>query len=628
MKTPSKNRRLRFSRRLTTHLLVRISLWSLLAVLCITSVGFFISYKNAKEALIVELIEDTNQHLARESERFQAAERSASVLAERFLARYREFADNPAFQQRFDNWYMETEPGVMRLRPEFYDGITQGETWFEHISVFVGPRQAPLTDELKGRITIAQYVLNELGPAWQADVENTHISMPENILLHYSHSQPWGLLAAADLVITDFSVVQSTLVSHNPEREAGWTGLYYDLSAGFWTITYQQPVDYNGQHLINASHDIALSAIIDRMIHYHSDTDKRILFNAQGQLIASAETLSEDYQQRGVLNLENLTDPQYAEIFRLIETQGADAEHFVLQNAIPGELLIGQKIADLNWWHVTLYPYSQLQLQALQGPMRISLATLGLLIFVLLIVYWLISRHVSRPLRQLSDMAMLIGDKRYSEVISSDLLHGNLRSEVGLLVRSFRAMAARLLEHQQNLERLVFDRTAQLAAANETLEQMAHLDGLTGLRNRRAFDKDLGVLLAKANTDQAAILLGDLDQFKPFNDNYGHQAGDEALKAVTRCLERFKNVRVYRYGGEEIAVLVEVTNRNEAEALAKAMCKAVFDLNILHEHSVHKRLSISFGVHLLTNDLSSEENIQAVDKHLYEAKKAGGNCFK
>lgn len=627
MKNPLHNRRVRFSRRLTTHLLVRISFWSLLMVLIISTIGFVFSYKQAKEELITTLIKDTNRHLASESEHFRAAEQSASTLAESFLKRYQEFIGDTRFQERFDSWYSETEPGVFRLQPEFYDGIAKNETWFENITVFAGPRQSGISDELKGRTTIAQYVLNELAPAWQEKVANTHISMPENILLVYSQTHPWGLLAAADLVVTDFSVVQSTLQEYNPERLSGWTGLYYDLSAGYWTITYQQPVDLQGQHLINASHDVALSAIIQRMIHYQSDTDKRMLFNANGQLVASPETLAESYQQRGVLDVDKLSNPEYAEIYQLIEANGADADHFVLRNALPGELLIGQKITGLDWWHVTLYPYRKIQLQALQGPLRILVATIALLMFVLLIVYWLVSRYISKPLRQLAEMAMLIGDKNYSEVISSKLLQNQVRSEVGLLVRSFRTMASRLLAHQQNLEQLVTDRTAQLAAANEVLEKMAHLDGLTGLRNRRAFDKDIARICAYPLETPTALLLGDLDKFKPFNDNYGHQAGDEALKAVAKCLNSFKGVRVYRYGGEEIAVLAEVLNQEAAEKLAEAMRSAVFALNITHEHCANKRLTISFGMQLIDTNATIEANIIAVDKQLYEAKKAGGNCI-
>lgn len=626
MKRPSENRRVRFSRRLTTHLLMRISVWSLLAVLIISTVGFVVSYQHAKKDLIAVLIEDTNQHLARESERFRAAEKSSSILAERFLKRYREFIHDTQFQERFNLWYGETEPGVLRLHADFFAGITQGETWFEHVTAFVGPRSESISDELKGRITIAQYVLNELAPAWQEQVKNTHISMPENIILLHSPTQPWGLLAAPDLVITDFSVVQSTLKEYNPDRQPGWTGLYYDLSAGFWTITYQQPVDYQGRHLINASHDIALSAIIERMIHYQGDSDKRILFNSQGQLIASPETLSENYQQKGVLDLDKLSNPLYAEIYQLVEANASDTNQFVLQNALPGELLLAQKIEGLNWWHITLYPYRKIQQEALQGPLRISLATLALLVFILLIVYWLVSRHVSRPLRQLADMAMLIGDKNYTQVISGGFLQEHVRSEVGLLVRSFRAMASRLLAHQQNLEKLVSDRTAQLAAANEALDKIAHLDGLTSLRNRRAFDKDLARICARQEDATTALLFGDLDKFKPYNDNYGHQAGDEVLKSVANCLVNFKDVRVYRYGGEEIAVLAEVANEEAAKALAEAMRNAIFNMDITHEYCEHKRLTISFGVHLLTADLSVEANIRAVDKRLYEAKKAGGNC--
>ena len=117
------------------------------------------------------------------------------------------------------------------------------------MTTFAGPGPRPLSDEIKARTIIAQYLVNEFGPALHGLVTNTHISLPENILTIYQQDNPWGLLAAPELVITDFTTVGSTLQEDNPERTPVWTGLYFDLSAGYWTITYQVPVDIDGQHM-------------------------------------------------------------------------------------------------------------------------------------------------------------------------------------------------------------------------------------------------------------------------------------------------------------------------------------------------------------------------------------------
>ena len=625
------DRRLRFNRRLTTRLLLRITLWSVSAVLIVLVISFALSFYAAKENRITELANLSEQRINIHTEQFRQAERSAAVMADRFLTRYQAFADHPQFAANFSAWHHETEPGVFRLKPEFHDGIAQSGSYFQHLSSFVGPRQEPLSDELKARIVIAELVLNELGPAWHGRVANSHISMPENIIAVYSQTHPWGLLAASDLVITDFSVVRSTLQEHNPERQAAWTGLYYDLSAEYWTITYQLPVDYAGQHLINASHDVALNEMLPALIEPEQEGVQHFLFNQNAQLIAAAETLKETYQQKGILAVDKLTNPIYAAIYAEIAEHGFHQAQFILQEAVDGQVLIAKRLDGLDWWHVTLYPYKNIQQAALWAPLKMAVATLALLGFILLLVYLMINRHVSKPLRQLSDMAVLIGDKKYQQVISSELLTEHARSEVGLLVRSFRTMATRLLENQQNLETLVEKRTAQLAEANAKLEQMAHLDGLTGLLNRRAFDAHIKRAHQQAQQSSIGLLFCDLDFFKQYNDHYGHQAGDEALIAVAKCLQDIDVGQVYRYGGEELALLVELpeqTNQQpeqQARALAERLRTAVLALNIEHALSNHNNLSMSIGVHVLNPNISIAENLIAADEKLYAAKNAGRN---
>src|SRR6185295_16261699 len=88
------------------------------------------------------------------------------------------------------------------------------------------------------------------------------------------------------------------------------------------------------------------------------------------------------------------------------------------------------------------------------------------------------------------------------------------------------------------LERLVEERTRELAEANQRLERLSALDGLTGVANRRRFDEALGVEWRRAcrSGEPLSLVLLDLDFFKPFNDSRGHLAGDEALRQVARFL--------------------------------------------------------------------------------------------
>ncbi|QTF92353.1 diguanylate cyclase, partial [Halomonas sp. BM-2019] len=327
-----------------------------------------------------------------------------------------------------------------------------------------------------------------------------------------------------------------------------------------------------------------------------------------------------------------LTNPVYSQIYQQVEPVFAERSPVVLPNAIPGQLLIAQPLEVADWWHVTLYPYAEIQRAALRTPLQVSFSALILLLVILSIVYVFVSRYVADPIQRLAKLSELIGNKQYEAVIQSRLLHEDIRSEIGQLIRAFRAMAQRLLENQNNLEGLVEQRTKQLeqtnsklAQANKKLDQIAHLDGLTNLWNRRAFDRDLQLAVQHGEETTCALLLGDIDKFKAYNDNYGHLAGDDALRQVAKALSDNCTGTTYRYGGEEIALLVPVSDMLEAKKLAQILCETIANLKLEHRASPTGFLTMSFGVALLDTQLSDNDNVERVDQLLYQAKHLGGN---
>lgn len=164
------------------------------------------------------------------------------------------------------------------------------------------------------------------------------------------------------------------------------------------------------------------------------------------------------------------------------------------------------------------------------------------------------------------------------------------------------------------------------------MELLAFQDTLTGLVNRRGFDKavELEITRSIKEKDPLTLIMIDVDQFKPFNDNNGHQAGDECLKAVGETLRkamcRPADI-VARYGGEEFAVILPNTNAVQAQAVAKRINKLFSDLNYPHEHSlVADHVTVSGGIAQFAGEgQSAAEFIESADKLLYEAKEAGRN---
>jgi diguanylate cyclase (GGDEF)-like protein len=174
-------------------------------------------------------------------------------------------------------------------------------------------------------------------------------------------------------------------------------------------------------------------------------------------------------------------------------------------------------------------------------------------------------------------------------------------------------------------------RTRFLEAA--LLREMVARDGLTGIQNRRMFDQyiDRSWHQAIREGKRLAVLLIDIDCFKDYNDRYGHQAGDECLRAVAVTLSRGARRPldfVARYGGEEFAIVLYDASREYVAEVLTRIQRSVAELNIPHEASrVASRLTVSIGAAFVLpgSSRTPEGLIQLADEALYSAKEQGRN---
>ncbi len=207
---------------------------------------------------------------------------------------------------------------------------------------------------------------------------------------------------------------------------------------------------------------------------------------------------------------------------------------------------------------------------------------------------------------------------------------------IGLVTQTdlLRAALERLETEQQRLAQQVEIATAELSRANVKLESLARQDGLLGIGNRRALEETLGHVhaLTIRHGRPWSLLLVDVDHFKKYNDCYGHLAGDDALKRVasvlTGCLRASDHI--FRYGGEELAMVLTETDLGGAEVVARRAVEAVHDAAIRHERAPLGVLTVSVGV--AASELAAEAAdwsvlAQLADDALYAAKAAGRNCW-
>jgi diguanylate cyclase (GGDEF)-like protein len=248
-------------------------------------------------------------------------------------------------------------------------------------------------------------------------------------------------------------------------------------------------------------------------------------------------------------------------------------------------------------------------------PLLVSLTTsiCGALLMVFIFQRALVNPLVTigahlRGVRSHNDYAQRLNSTRGNEL-------GDLSRDIDALVHS--------VQIQQD----------QLQAQASEMQALSFQDGLTGLANRRRFDQSLVDNWAHAQRSGAplALLIFDVDYFKNYNDHYGHQLGDEALKRVAAILRRVivrQSDLAARYGGEEFAVLLPDTTEVSAVHIAERVQQELRAANITHDRSaIGRRLTISIGIAAMVPDLdhTPRDLVHRADTALYSAKGAGRN---
>jgi two-component system chemotaxis family response regulator WspR len=181
--------------------------------------------------------------------------------------------------------------------------------------------------------------------------------------------------------------------------------------------------------------------------------------------------------------------------------------------------------------------------------------------------------------------------------------------------------------------RALHESQRRLLEINTELERLTNLDGLTGLSNRRYFDKFVGTQwkLAVREMNPISVLMVDVDDFKKYNDTHGHLAGDEVLKSVGAALQQsfLRPMDLCaRFGGEEFVVVMPSTPLSAVQPLGENLIKRVEALSILHEASTvagHVTVSVGGASAVPTRAESFHGLLHVADEALYEAKRSGKN---
>lgn len=246
-----------------------------------------------------------------------------------------------------------------------------------------------------------------------------------------------------------------------------------------------------------------------------------------------------------------------------------------------------------------------------------------LLSFVFLVVLFFV---LFRAIRHCVLAPLSLAESELDRIGRGEALGAPLQSRIRELAALF-TLLPRLAEHMGKLAA----RSGTLEKEKELYVNMSLTDALTGVNNRRSFDLHLS---RYAPLDPLSILMIDIDWFKLYNDAIGHQAGDSCLAKVAACLQKGllrSSDAVFRYGGEEFAVLLPGGDSEQARRVAERLARAVRDECITHpvsEAGPCVTISIGIASRQVGDVIGNAELLARADQALYAAKAAGRNCIQ
>lgn len=218
--------------------------------------------------------------------------------------------------------------------------------------------------------------------------------------------------------------------------------------------------------------------------------------------------------------------------------------------------------------------------------------------------------------------------------VADKITHATSPEQMKEVLKVASSKTKKMLEQNQMLEGQLARSTQLMDDLKRDLEYVrreAMTDGLTGLANRKSFDGEMDRVLTECRENKRifTLLMVDIDHFKSFNDNFGHQVGDQVLRLVARTLKDGLKGRDFaaRYGGEEFSIILPETDLASGVAVGNSLRKAVATKDVINRNTgeVLGRITMSVGVAEYANDRTAEDIIERADSALYTAKHNGRN---
>lgn len=404
--------------------------------------------------------------------------------------------------------------------------------------------------------------------------------------------------------------------------KAGWTKPYFDGSVDDYLISYVQPIFRDGIPVAIIGIDVSFSRLMKTIdkIRYH-ETGYLYLKEADGSL----------HYHEAYLKKEESHGDESDEVVENAELMTADktGDDLIRYNYKDGDRVMAFVTLRNGMKLVLCDSYDSIFNQRDRTADIMVVAT-----FVLAVVFTLaaaiMASRITDPLRKLTAAATEISEGNYDVVLPPEK-----NDEVGELSKSFRLAVDKIREREADNQAHAAAQDRRIERVSEKIKRqrddlvnmknLAYADSLTNVKNKTAYDDTTGYIdgQIKAGTAEFAVIMCDLNYLKIINDNYGHKAGDQALKRAAEILcQAFPMSTVFRIGGDEFVVIPSGFEYTKLEERLETL-KLMLDEEKQSSDEINKQVSISVGTSVFDRekDNSYQEVFERADKNMYEDKK-------
>ncbi len=434
-----KKRRAQERGSLTRNTLTKIGLWVTPVIVITAAISYFEVSNKIEKQTIAQLKDYVIQRGQLENQLFELTQESQEIFKATLLERWNALTNKPVQEKmiRFDKLFEQDAQYAVRNRLEHFNSTQQSCVYID--------KDVPLTPKTQQKVLYLYDLTAQYGSVSRRHFDSTYVLTKNNIIVSFAPKDPqW-----CQLLDDKFNVVDSTEYwlsdkQHNPQRRIIWTHPYFNSNQQKWMISGVTPIDVNGEQVAAISYRLA------EFDHLIKNTQKPIIpysynmiFKEDGYLIAHSKLMNEIKQKGGYYNILAHADLRLKHTFNLVINYPRLG---IIDDKRYHRYIIATKMKTTDWYYVTILPKVVFAQTAWESAQYIFILGGISLLMVLVILYYIMDRHITEPLNDFLNATQRIGESDFDIKLE---IHG--RDELGRLAESFQAMASYLMDRESQL---------------------------------------------------------------------------------------------------------------------------------------------------------------------------------